>query len=137
MIHLTIGITATEARYQNYPLWIKGSNPDIEIINLSASNFEDIHKCDGIVLSGGVDTHPKFYNNDRIYFPIAPKEFDVARDELELNIFDYAQKKNPAIHVGRNNGDHYYQYCWLCSRSGLPAPCIGYSCAVSWRKFVR
>ena len=101
-MHLTIGITTTEARYSNYPLWIKGDNADIEIIQLTQTNSEDLKKCDGIVLSGGIDTHPKFYKNECITYQFAPKEYDVARDEFELDVFKFAQKKNiPVLAVCR------------------------------------
>lgn len=96
-MHLTIGITITEARYSNYPLWIKGNNSDIEIIQLTQTNVEDLKKCDGIVLSGGIDTHPKFYKNECISYQFAPKEYDVARDEFELKVFKYSQEKNIPI----------------------------------------
>ncbi|MDP1747670.1 MAG: gamma-glutamyl-gamma-aminobutyrate hydrolase family protein [Bacteroidota bacterium] len=101
-MHLTIGITDTEARYSNYPLWIKGNNSDIEIIQLTQTNVEDLKKCDGIVLSGGIDTHPKFYKNECISYQFAPKEYDVARDEFELNVFKFSQDKNiPVLAVCR------------------------------------
>lgn len=96
-MHLTIGITITEARYSNYPLWIKGNNSDIEIIQLTQTNVEDLKKCDGIVLSGGIDTHPKFYKNECISYQFAPKEYDVARDEFELKVFKYSQERNIPI----------------------------------------
>ena len=102
MMHLTIGITDTEARYEYYPTWVKGKNPDIEIIKLTVFNFDDIKKCDGIVLSGGVDTHPKFYGNERLNYPLAPKEFNIPRDEFELKVFEYALEKNiPVLGVCR------------------------------------
>ncbi|MES2591910.1 MAG: gamma-glutamyl-gamma-aminobutyrate hydrolase family protein [Bacteroidota bacterium] len=101
-MHTTIGITDTEARYSNYPLWIKGNDADIEIIQLFPSNIKDLEKCDGIVLSGGVDTHPIFYKNNRLDYPLAPSEFNVARDEFELNVFNYSQKNNvPVLAVCR------------------------------------
>lgn len=101
-MHLTIGITITEARYSNYPLWIKGDNSEIEIIQLTQTNSEDLKKCDGIVLSGGIDTHPKFYKNECISYQFAPKEYDVARDEFELHVFKFAQDKNiPVLAVCR------------------------------------
>jgi putative glutamine amidotransferase len=100
-MHLTIGITNTEARYPNYPLWIKG-NDDIEIIKLDAENFDDIKKCDGIVLSGGIDTHPKFYKNERLNYPLAPSTFNEQRDEFELKVFNYTQeKKIPVLAICR------------------------------------
>ncbi len=101
-MHLTIGITVTEARYSNYPLWIKGDNSDIEIIQLTHTNSEDLKKCDGIVLSGGIDTHPKFYKNKCVSYQFAPKEYDVARDEFELSVFKFTQDKNiPVLAVCR------------------------------------
>lgn len=101
-MHLTIGITDTEARYSNYPLWIKGDNLDIEIIQLIPANINELERCDGIVLSGGIDTHPKFYKNERLNYPLAPKEFNVVRDEFELNVFKFSQDKNiPVLAVCR------------------------------------
>ncbi|MES2138537.1 MAG: gamma-glutamyl-gamma-aminobutyrate hydrolase family protein [Bacteroidota bacterium] len=101
-MHLTIGITVTEARYSNYPLWIKGDDSDIEIIQLTQTNSEDLKKCDGIVLSGGIDTHPKFYKNECITYQFAPQKYDVARDEFELSVFKFAQEKNiPVLAVCR------------------------------------
>ncbi len=99
---LKIGITHTETRYQNYPLWIKGNDSDLEIIELTPVNSDDLKQCDGIVLSGGVDTHPKFYKNERIKYPHSPNEFNVARDEFELTIFKFAQEKNiPVLAICR------------------------------------
>jgi putative glutamine amidotransferase len=96
-MHLTIGITDTEARYSNYPLWIKGDDSEIEIIQLIPENIHELEKCNGIVLSGGIDTHPKFYKNERLNYPLAPEEFNVVRDEFELNVFKFAQDENIPI----------------------------------------
>lgn len=99
---IVIGITASEARYENYPLWIKGDDEDIDVIKISQENADDIKKCDGIVLSGGIDTHPKFYSNLRTDYPLAPKKFDVVRDEFELSVFEYAQEKRiPVLAICR------------------------------------
>ena len=101
-MHLTIGITDTEARYSNYPLWIKGDDLDIEIIQLIPANINELEKLDGIVLSGGIDTHPKFYNNKCISYQFAPKEFNVIRDEFELEVFKFSLEKNiPVLAVCR------------------------------------
>ena len=89
-MHITIGITNTEAFYQNYPLWIQGGNATIEILKLTKDNTSDLTFCNGIVLSGGVDTHPKFYKSDNIHYPNAPAEFDEKRDQFELDVFHYA-----------------------------------------------
>lgn len=99
---LTIGITDTEARYENYPLWIKGNDTFVEVIRLTAENKHLLPNCDGVVLSGGVDTHPSFYNNQRIDYPLAPAKFNTARDNFELSVFEYTQKKNvPVLGVCR------------------------------------
>lgn len=101
-MHLTIGITDTEARYSNYPLWIKEDDSNIEIIQLTLANTRELEKCDGIVLSGGIDTHPSFYKNERLSYPLAPEEFNVVRDEFELNVFKFAQDQNiPVLAVCR------------------------------------
>jgi putative glutamine amidotransferase len=99
---LVIGITHTEARYENYPLWIKGNDTEIEIIKLTAENKKDLESCDGIVLSGGVDTHPSFYGNQRLNYPLAPDSFNQERDVFELSVFKYAQENNiPVLGVCR------------------------------------
>ncbi len=101
-MHLTIGITDTEIRYPNYPAWIKGDNVNLEIIRLTPANTGDFKKCDGFVLSGGVDTHPNFYKNNRINYPFAPDKFNEVRDKFEMNVFNYAQEKNiPVLAVCR------------------------------------
>ncbi len=99
---LVIGITDTEARYPNYPLWIKGDDATIEIIKLSSENRDHLKKCDGIVLSGGVDTHPSFYGSQRLDYPLAPDTFNEARDAFELAVFKYSQEnKIPVLAVCR------------------------------------
>ncbi len=101
-MQIKIGITDTKTHYENYPAWIKRNETDIEIIHLKPENIDDLEKCDGIVLSGGIDTHPKFYRNPRINYRLAPKEFNTARDEFELHVFNFAQKKNiPVLAVCR------------------------------------
>jgi len=99
---LTIGITHTDSRYENYPLWIRDNDPAIRIIQLSPGNKDDLGKCNGIVLSGGIDTHPRFYNNKNLDYPNAPLEFSEERDEFELMVFGYAlEKKLPVLAICR------------------------------------
>jgi putative glutamine amidotransferase len=101
-MQLTIGITETEARYSNYPEWIKGSDAEIEIIKLTPLNFDELNNCDGIVLSGGIDTHPVFYKSDRLNYPLAPSQFNMDRDEFELSVWNYAQLKHiPVLAICR------------------------------------
>ncbi len=101
---ITIGITQTETNYANYPRWIKGQD-DIEIIELSydTHNVQDVALCDGIVLSGGIDSHPKFYLEDyTLDYPHAPHEFAISRDVFELAVLAQAvQQKKPILGICR------------------------------------
>ncbi len=101
---LKIGITQSETNYANYPKWIKGEE-DIDIIELSydRNNLQDVALCDGVVLTGGVDSHPQFYlDNFDLDYPHAPEEFAVHRDEFELAVLDLVmQQKKPVLGICR------------------------------------
>ncbi len=89
---IKIGVTFSEARYENYPKWIVGDDTDIELVELSweKQNWDDIEDCDGIVLSGGIDTCPRFYENERTDYPNKPDNWNEARDEFEMHVFETA-----------------------------------------------
>jgi putative glutamine amidotransferase len=93
---MKIGLTFSETRYENYPKWIKGDNEDIEIVELHWEKhdleevWDAVEDCDGIVLSGGVDIHPSFYENTRLNFPNGDGKFNEARDEFEMHVFETA-----------------------------------------------
>lgn len=89
---MRIGITQSDSKYHLYVPWIKGIVLDgIEVVDLSYSrnNFEDVKDCDGVLISGGDDSHPRFYNNDRVDYPNAPNTFNEKRDEFETKLMDY------------------------------------------------
>lgn len=96
---IRIGITATEARHENYPAWIKGRDENIEIVELSANSqsWEEIEDCDGIVLTGGVDVAPEYYDNERTEYPNGPKQFNKERDEFEMHVFEAAVNFNHPV----------------------------------------
>ena len=101
---IRIGITDTASRYENYPKWIKGDRSDIEIVKLSAAqnNLQDVETCHGIIFSGGVDIHPKFYGKITEDYYKAPDVFDIARDEFELAVFNRTQElKKPVLGICR------------------------------------
>lgn len=89
----TIGITQSDSKFHLYAPWMQGDDKDIQLITLSydTQNLDDLKKCDAIVLTGGIDTHPKFYNNNRIKYPGGPEEFNEPRDIFELKVFEYAR----------------------------------------------
>lgn len=101
---LKIGVTFSESRYENYPKWIKGEDADIEIVELSwqKQNWDEIEDCDGIVLTGGVDTHPEFYDNKRTDYPNKPDTWNKARDEFEMHVFETAMNfEHPVLAICR------------------------------------
>jgi len=99
---MTIGITYTESNYINYPRWILADDPSIEIIQLTSEHARDLAKCDGIVLSGGIDTHPRFYKSGNVSYTRAPEVFDENRDQFELDVFQFAlDKKLPVLAICR------------------------------------
>lgn len=101
---IRIGITDTASRYENYPKWIKGDRADIEIVKLSASanNAHEVDTCHGVIFSGGVDIHPKFYGKTTEDYYKAPDVFDITRDEFELAIFKRTQElKKPVLGICR------------------------------------
>jgi len=92
--------TGNPEKHQFYIEWLKTSD-DIEIIPVSAdaNNLDEISHCDALVLSGGVDIHPKFYGSDKINNTIQYKE---KRDEFEMAAFRFAQENNlPVLGVCR------------------------------------
>lgn len=90
---VTIGITDCE-KYPNYEKWML-TEPNVEVVRLGyhLPNFEGIKKCDGILLTGGEDVHPQFYNRPELV-PYCDDDMDQQRDEFELLVTEYSQKNN-------------------------------------------
>jgi putative glutamine amidotransferase len=87
-----IGVTDC-SKYDAYASWIAGKDPDIETIRISYNDdsVKLIGNCRGIVLTGGEDVHPRFYNKPE-YFPYCYKDdINEKRDELEFKVLEYAQ----------------------------------------------
>lgn len=102
---LTIGLTytGTEVKHNNYVKWIKG-NEDIEVIKLSAelNNLEKVLEADALVLSGGIDTHPKHYGSTVTDYPNAPEKFNEERDEFEIAVFNLGRQQSlPTLAICR------------------------------------
>ncbi len=93
---MKIGLTFTETRWENYPKWIKGNDNNIELVELHWEKHDKdevwdlVEDCDGIVLTGGVDIHPRFYENERLEFPNGDGKFNEERDEFEMHVFETA-----------------------------------------------
>jgi putative glutamine amidotransferase len=97
---MKIGLTHTgnAEKHKFYVDWLK-ANEDIEIIKLSAEdkNLAELNKCDGLVLSGGIDIHPRFYGNDVTNYDRAPETFNEPRDEFEMAAYQLAQENNMPV----------------------------------------
>lgn len=93
---IKIGLTFTETRWENYPKWIKGNDDNIELVELHWEKHDKdevwdlVEDCDGIVLTGGVDIHPRFYESERLQFPNGDGKFNEERDEFEMHVFETA-----------------------------------------------
>lgn len=92
---ITIGLTytGTTEKHNNYVNWLKG-NDDIEVIKLSADddNLLMVNQVDAVVLSGGVDAHPKTYGNSNTNYLNAPEQFNESRDAFETAVFNISQQ---------------------------------------------
>jgi gamma-glutamyl-gamma-aminobutyrate hydrolase PuuD len=94
-----------KTNFKNYWDWFtpRDLEDDIELIelNFEKNNSEDIYQCDGFVLTGGVDTHPSFYNGNTVYNN-SPSSFQIERDYFEEKIYRYSQlNKLPVLGICR------------------------------------
>ena len=82
---MNIGLTYTgsDEKHNNYIRWLKQGDAATDIITLSAETKENkgnIKDCDALVLSGGIDIHPGYYNSDNFVYPNMPQQFYEKRD---------------------------------------------------------
>ncbi len=91
-IKIGLTYTGTDEKHHNYENWLKAGDGDIEVIKLSAedNNLDVLETLQGVVLSGGVDTHPRYYNSTVLNYPNAPDRFNEARDQFEKEVFESA-----------------------------------------------
>jgi len=103
MLMKRIGISFTRTNFQNYWNWFaEKTGEGFELVELSfeKNNVDDIEKCDGFVLTGGVDVHPNLYDGPEDY--PGKQKFQKARDSFETRIYEYAQKnKLPLLGICR------------------------------------
>ena len=86
MKHVTIGITDC-SKFKNYHDWI-AAEPNVEVIRLSHqdNNSAAVDSCDAVLLSGGEDVHPRYYN--KVELLDLCDEIDERRDEFEWTVLD-------------------------------------------------
>ncbi|MFT3934652.1 MAG: gamma-glutamyl-gamma-aminobutyrate hydrolase family protein [Chitinophagaceae bacterium] len=97
-----IGLTYTGSaeKHQNYVRWLQQNDADVNVITLSAEETEnkgDVNDCDALVLSGGIDITPGYYNSNNVSYPNMPAQFYEKRDAFEKNMFNKAIERNIPI----------------------------------------
>ncbi|MBI3502806.1 MAG: gamma-glutamyl-gamma-aminobutyrate hydrolase family protein [Bacteroidetes bacterium] len=100
---ITIGITDC-SKWKNYHNWFASENVKVKKLSYKENNLPDVEKCDGIVLSGGEDVHPKYYGKPSYMKKKDELKLDVneERDKFELKVIDKAVKnKKPILGICR------------------------------------
>lgn len=104
LMSITIGITDCGEKHTIYEKWILNQSDDINIIKLGYrhNNLDAIRLCDGVLLTGGEDVHPRFYNKPENLPLCNPDFMDVQRDEFEWKVCEYIfVNKLPALGICR------------------------------------
>lgn len=102
MSKVVIGI-ASGRKYENYLNWFLEVY-DFEIIKLSYAdhNLESLDRCDGVVLCGGEDVHPRLYKKSSYVEKYQLDDFDERRDDFEWRVLSYTQQyKLPLLGICR------------------------------------
>ena len=100
---ITIGITDC-SKWKNYHDWFASDKVNVIKLSPKQNNVSDLEKCDGIVLSGGEDVHPKYYGKPSYWRKRKALKLEVneARDKFELKVIDKAVKsKKPILGICR------------------------------------
>ncbi len=99
---ITIGITDC-GKYDNYANWFN-FDPSIKVMKLTwkDNRHQRIEVCDGLVLSGGEDVHPRYYGKPEYLELLNPDYIIEQRDEFELRMMEEALKKKlPVLGICR------------------------------------
>ena len=82
------GISRCDRKFEYYLKWLESAGIEYIVLDYRKNNFNDIEKCSSLLLTGGDDVFPEFYNDwedgkNR-------KEYKPERDGFEFKLFDYA-----------------------------------------------
>ncbi len=94
------GLTKSDSRFENYINWLEKEGLSYLILDWEKNNFEDIRKCSSLLLTGGADIFPEFYND----WEDGSKrdEYIPERDGFEFKLLDYAfENKYPILGICR------------------------------------
>lgn len=94
------GLTRSDRNFHNYTKWLEENNFPYIVMDWEKNNFDDIKICSSLMLTGGADIFPEFYNdwedgnNREDYIP--------DRDGFEFKLLDYALENNyPVLGICR------------------------------------
>jgi len=100
---IIIGVTDC-SKFDIYRNWVLSYNKNVKVIQLGykLNNFDEIKKCHGIVLTGGEDVHPRFYNQPEYYAYCYDDDVDEKRDEFEFKVLTYTESNSiPVLGICR------------------------------------
>lgn len=93
-------ITRSNSSFQKYLDWLEKYEFPYAVLDWEANNFDEIRDCSSLILTGGADVFPEFYNdwedgkNRGDYIP--------ERDGFEFRVLDYAIDNNyPVLGICR------------------------------------
>jgi putative glutamine amidotransferase len=92
-----------EWKHANYVRWLKEGGPDVEVVRLEAGfGGEGMAGCDAVVLSGGVDIAPEFYEGTIGYAHAPIGGWQRERDLYEMAVVGNALERGlPVLGVCR------------------------------------
>lgn len=85
------------SKYSNYENWLKDSQFQITRLGYKYNNLDEVRNCDGIVLTGGDDLSPDFYNISGTTGDESAEAFDKKRDEFEWKIMEYVEESQKPL----------------------------------------
>lgn len=97
---MIIGVTDTlNRKFEFYGRWLRRVAPEAEIIKLSheEKNARSLSRCDGLLLTGGHDIHPKFYGREDYLTLLKEEDINEKRDKFEIELVHAALKRGMPI----------------------------------------
>ncbi len=95
-----IALTRSDSKFHNYRNWVESGNIPYEVLDWEQNNFDDIKRCSALLLTGGVDIFPEFYNDweDGKH----REDYIPERDGFEFRLLEYALDNNfPVLGICR------------------------------------
>jgi putative glutamine amidotransferase len=89
------GISKSDSKFDRYTGWLEQGGLEYVVLDWEKNNFDDIKQCSSLILTGGVDIFPEFYNDWEDgkhrddYLP--------ERDGFEFKLIDHAFANNLPI----------------------------------------